>query len=220
MPSYDVVQHKSLKSYGLTSTVTDWVNWEHCDGWAQHKTAGGLKLQPAFYDDLEWNHIAMISTHGGIAFCDKGLDFYQFLKERDLWVSLHRPQDKGLGDGNLRHLFLATCSSMNWNHGPKHGEMTNLVSDWMNEHIADGVRTICGADGVLAGAHMNGLKFFNKYRFGESISQAWFDMILDECTCNIPVTVAYGSTEDEAAINLFDGRFTKTPRWHWMGNRR
>ncbi len=218
LPSYDVAKHKSLKTYGITDPSNlPTMDWDHCDGNREHDvpSVGGKKLEQAFYDDLEWNHIAVISTHGGTAFCQppphgQSLDFYQFLKERDLWVSLHRPEDKGLGYGSLRHLFLATCSSMNWNHGPKHGDSPNLVSDWMNGHIADGIRTICGADGPLAGSHMSGFKFFNMYRFGDSITQAWFDMIMDECTCNIPVTVAYGSTEDEAAINLFDGRFTKT----------
>jgi hypothetical protein len=212
IPSYDVVQHKSLKPYGLTSQVNTTMDYTHCDETqpVKVKQAGGVKLEPQFYDDLEWNHIAVISTHGGTYSCDK-FPFYQVMKERELWVSLHREGDKGLGYGSLRHLFLTTCSSMNWNHGPKHGDMPNIASDWMNNHIADGIRTICGADGPSAGAHMSGLKFFNKYRYGESISQAWFDMVMDECTCNVPVTVAYGSTEEEAAINLFDGRFTKTP---------
>jgi len=210
IPGYDVIHHKNLKSYGITGSHGP-TDWDHCDGIQthDHPYGGGKKLDQTFYNDLEQNHVAVISTHGGMAFCNQGLDFYQFLKEHDLWVSLHREGDNGLGQGSLRHLFLATCSSMNWNHGPKHGELQNLFSDWMNWHVANGVRTICGADGVLAGMHMNGLVFFDHYHKGESVSQAWFNMLLKECTCNVPVIIAYGSTEDEAAANLFDGRFTK-----------
>ena len=217
---YDVVGHKDLSSYTFTDPNghgEDKQSFKHCgtnaafpDGWVPHPEAGELKLEQQFYDDLELNHVAMFSTHGGVALCyTRCLDFYQFKRDGERWVKLHWKEDQGLGYGNLRHLFLATCSSMGWNHGPKHGEMANLAPDWMNEHVADGIRTICGADGPATGAHMSGLKFFANYHKGESISQAWFNMALDECTCNMPVTVAYGSTEYEATINLFDGRFTK-----------
>jgi hypothetical protein len=221
IPGYDAVGHKNLKDYKLTNLdpnlEEEW-GFPHCDtdakhpdGIVAHLEAGGLKLEQQFYDDLEGNHVAMFSTHGGVAVCkkDRNNDFYQFLQEGAHWVKLHWEGDPGLGHGNLRHLFLATCSSMGWNHGPKHGEMANLAPDWMNKHVADGIRTICGADGEARGAHMSGLEFFGYYHKGESISQAWSNMALDECTCNMPVTVAYGSTEDEAASILFDGRFTK-----------
>jgi hypothetical protein len=205
-----VIHHKNLKSYNVEGTVNSYISWKHCDGvWTYNHPYNDFvpyKLEDKFYNDLEECHVATISTHGGMAFC---FGFYQFLKERDLWVSLHRPGDDGLGKGNLRHLFLASCSSMNWNHGPKHGEQQNLFSDWMNSHVADGIRTVCGGDGELAGTHFTGLRFFKNYHLNESITQAWFDMQLEECTCNIPAVVAYGSTEDDAAATLFDGRFTK-----------
>lgn len=206
----NIILHKNLKSYNVDGKISSYISWKHCDGvWTQNHPYNNFlkyRMEDQFYKDLEQCHIATIFTHGGMAFC---FGFYQFMKERDLWVSLHRYGDDGLGKGNLRHLFLATCSSMNWNHGLKHGEQKNLFSDWMTPHIADGIRTICGSDGGLTGSHFTGLRFFKYYHLNESISQAWFNLQLEECTCNIPVIVAYGNTEDEAAATLFDGRMTK-----------
>jgi hypothetical protein len=163
-------------------------------------------LEDKFYNDLEQSNVAMIYTHGGNAFCG---GFYQIQKQRDIWVSLHKEGDDGLGKGNLRHLFLASCASMNWMHGPKHGDYQNLFSDWMNGHVADGIRTICGTDGGYAGTYFDGFIFFKYYHQGDTITQAWFNMELDISLDNVPVVVAYGSTEDEAAATLFNGHFAK-----------
>ena len=86
----------------------------------------------------------------------------------------------------------------------------NIADDWMSAHVADGIRTVCGSDGVYSGADRGGWRLFGDYHKGESISQSWINSLLTECTCNHPVVVAYGSTEAEAASTLFDGRFTKT----------
>ncbi len=213
-PNVTVIKHKNLEDYNFycppesPQCLFGIDDHQHCDGeWTSFPVGGGAKLEEEFYSDLEECHVAMISAHGGIAFHWEGFDFYQFLKKRDMWVSLHREADDGLGKGNLRHLILASCSSMNWIHGPMHHEPQNLFSDWMNWHVADGIRTVCGADSVSVGAHITGLRFFNYYHLGDSISQAWFNTELEKCEENTPVVVAYGGTAEQAASTLFDGRF-------------
>jgi hypothetical protein len=206
-----VVRHQDLSTYDVVGGTTLTGPYKTCEPvylTVPRDDPGTLNvLEQEFYDDLEACHVAMINTHGGYAWCDIS---YQFQSKPDVWVSLHREGDDGLGRGNLRHLFLLTCSSMQWNHGPKHGESINLFSDWMNGHIADGIRTICGYDAGSEGYHSNGFKFFESYRKGDSISQSWFNMGLKESLRNIPVVVSYGTNEAEAATTLFDGKFTKT----------
>lgn len=206
-----VARHKDLGTYDVAGGTTRTGVYKTCEPvylTVPRDDEGTLEiLEQAFYDDLESCHAAILNTHGGYAWCDTS---YQFQSKPDVWVSLHREGDDGLGKGNLRHLFLLTCSSMQWNHGPLHGEPANLFSDWMNSHVADGIRTICGYDSGAAGYHSNGFKFFESYHKGDSISQSWFNMGLRESLSNIPVVVSYGSNEAEAAATLFDGRFTKT----------
>jgi hypothetical protein len=109
--------------------------------------------------------------------------------------------------GRLRHLFLETCSTMNWLNSYRDDPVT-LVEDFMNSHVADGVRTIGGFDGGRVGGQVTGWRFFGHYHAGESISQSWFAMGLEEYDCNVPIMVAYGTDEEDAAGVLFDGRFT------------
>jgi len=220
------VIHRDLSTYPLAALCpTPSLPWflckpkeylyEHCDGF-YYPHLGGVRytMGGQFYDDLESCHVAMIGTHGGMVSCES----YQFEKEYHIWVHLHFEGLEGLGHGNLRYLFLASCSSMNWNHGPKHGEPENLGKDWFNNHIADGIRLVCGSDGVSAGMHITGLRFFKFYNAGDSISQAWFNTEFDKCKdagghpCNVPVAVAYGSTEEETAMTLFDERQFKKDR--------
>jgi hypothetical protein len=80
----------------------------------------------------------------------------------------------------------------------------------MNRHAAEGIRTIGGFDGGRIGGETTGWRFFGHYHLGESISQAWINMALEEYECNAPVMLAYGTSENNAAETLFDGRFTKT----------
>ena len=130
-------------------------------------------------------------------------------KAFDQWIILHEEGDAGLGDGNLRHLFLETCASINWIYGPEEEGVTqNIETDWMNSHVADGIRTVCGTDGSYGGADRSGWRFFGSYHRGESVSQSWVNASIEECTCNHPVVLAYGATEDEAASTLYDGRFS------------
>jgi hypothetical protein len=219
IPGVAVVKHGDLSTYAYhcppenAPCFPGSVNHRHCDGYQRiYQSRVGVKMGQAFYGDLEACHVAMISTHGGTPKCDWGLDFYQFKKQTDLWTSLHREDDDGLGKGKLRHLFLQTCNSMGWVHEPKHGGLRIIDSQWMNSHVADGIRTICGVDGPAvgkAGAHVTGLPFFSHYHNGDSIIDSFFAQELAACDCNAPVTIAYGSTEDEAASTLFDGRFEK-----------
>lgn len=183
----------------------------HCDGVSpQYEFGYRYTMNQQFYDDLEQCHIAMISTHGG-QFC---FGFYLFKKQYEIWVSLHREGDAGLGNRNLRHLFLQTCDSMGSIHSEKHGSPNIFENQWMNGHIAAGIRTICGLDGPAvgkAGVHVSGLPFFSHYHRGDSIIDSFFSQELEASECNTPVTIAYGATEQEAASTLFDGRFTSQP---------
>jgi hypothetical protein len=168
----------------------------------------GNKLLQLFYDDLESCHVAMINTHGGPIRSDRiGRKTFQFLRSPDQWAALHEVGDAGLGVGRLRHLLLETCSNMNWRNAFRNDPNT-LITDFMTSHIADGVRTIAGFDGCRWGDKVTGWRFFGYYNQGESISQAWINMALDEAECHMPVVVAYGATEEEAAGILFDGRFS------------
>lgn len=203
--TYDPLEcpYGGCKDFGLT-------NISHCDGSdPAHRVAYGFKANHQFYDDLEQCQVAMISTHGGQPRC-RDFRFFQFKKEYETWVSLHREMDDGLGKGNLRHLFLQTCDSMGRFHSEKHGNQQIFDAQWMNGHIADGIRTICGLDGPASGkqgAHVTGLPFFSHYYKGDPIVDAFFAQELDACDCNTPVIIAFGGTPQEAASTAFDGRF-------------
>jgi hypothetical protein len=69
---------------------------------------------------------------------------------------------------------------------------------------------VSGFDGLLVDWQVMGWRFFSRYNAGESISESWFFAGIDQCTCNVPIVAAYGSTEEEAATTLFDGRFSES----------
>ena len=207
----DVRVHRSLDSYELTTPLTQTVAITTCDDVTFDAPYGvDRKLEQAFYDDLERCHVVQIATHGGPIFSPRNDRYvYHMRRAFDHWVILHEEGDEGLGNGNLRHLFLETCASINWIYGPDYeGVPENIESDWMNSHVADGIRTVCGIDGQSVGYDRCGWRFFGSYHRGESISQSWINAALEECACNHPVILAYGGTEDEAASTLFDGRLT------------
>ena len=208
-----VLLHRPLQTYGIVGTATGITPITTCDGLSFDAPLGTeLKLEDRFYDDLERCHIALISTHGGPIYSARnGRAVYHFRRDYDRWIMLHEEGDDGLGHGNLRHLFLETCAAINWIYGPEHeGLPKTIETDWMNHHVADGIRTVCGVDGAGVGWDRGGWRFFGSYHRGESISQSWYNALIEECDCNHPVVLAYGSTETEAASTLFDGRFTKT----------
>lgn len=211
IPDVKVQVHANLEDYetedGHHITIVTTCDDEEYPFWH----SSGNKLKKPFYDDLESCHVAMINTHGGPIWSHRsGRDTFQFMRNYDEWVALRDVGDDGLGKGKLRHLFLETCSPMNfrnnWRAAPK-----NLIPDWMTAGVADGIRTVSGFDGGRMGGQVTGWRFFGHYHTGESISQAWFNMGLEEYSCNVPIMVAYGTTEEDAAHTLFDGRFTQAP---------
>jgi hypothetical protein len=208
-----VILHKDLRSYSVVEPVTETKNITTCDGIdLTVPRSVGNKMEDKFFQDLERCHAAFFNTHGGTCPFHRVTGperVYQIKRNGDIWIPLHEEGDPGLGSGNLRHLFLETCSSMNWIYGPSKGGYRNLESDWMNGHVADGIRTICGHDGDGAGADRSGWRFFGYYHLGDSISQSWFNEMLKENPCQHPVVIAYGSTLDEAAETLYDGRLSK-----------
>ena len=111
----------------------------------------GNKLEQGFFDDLESAQVAMINTHGGPLWSHRiGRETFQIMRNYDEWVTLHEPGDDALGTGLLRHLFLETCSGINWRNNFK-GDIKNLVVDWMSPGVADGLRTAVTALGDDAG---------------------------------------------------------------------
>jgi hypothetical protein len=209
IPNATVQVHANLRDYALLEPPARIKEFEMCDEeeypfW--HSV--GNKLEQGFFDDLESAQVAMINTHGGPLWSHRiGRETFQFMRNYDEWVTLHEPGDDALGTGLLRHLFLETCSGINWRNNFK-GDIKNLVVDWMSPGVADGLRTVGGFDGGRVGGQVTGWRFFGHYHKGESISQAWFNMGLEEFDCNVPIVVAYGNTEQDAAATLFDGRFS------------
>lgn len=209
IPNASVQVHADLRDYLLLEPPERIKEFKMCDEekypfW--HSV--GNKLEQQFFDDLESAQVAMINTHGGpLESLRIGRHTFQFMRNYDEWVTLHEPGDDALGTGLLRHLFLETCSGLNWRNNFK-DHVKNLVSDWMSAGVADGLRTVGGFDGGRIGGQVTGWRFFGHYHKGESISQAWFNMGLEEFDCNVPIMVAYGTTEQDAAATLFDGRFS------------
>jgi len=110
-PNITVGGHNCLTNYTLVggepTNFTEHVFTDGSTGVVPFVT--GAKLEPEFYSDLEASHAALITTHGGPI-----NDVYQFRRGFDVWVTLHVPGDDGLGVGNLRHLFLEGCASINY----------------------------------------------------------------------------------------------------------
>jgi hypothetical protein len=196
---------KNLESYDFTGLAGPLQQGFSCNNDPfSYRAATGKKLKAPFYQDLESNHIALINTHGG------PIDgVYQMRRGMDIWFKLHEEGDDGLGKGRLRYLFLETCSGMNWNNNV-FWQPQNLFTDWMNWHVADGLRMALGYDGSRIGHFWNGWLFFGYYHGGDSISQAWFNQALLTHSCNVPVVVAYGDTEEETLATLLDGRFKRS----------
>jgi hypothetical protein len=214
-PTIDIAVHADLGDYEL---LDDWtLEWQKtCDTTDDYPVlfpfwhSEGNKLEQKFYDDLESCHVVMINTHGGpISSHRSGRPTFQFMSKRDNWVALRDDGDDGLGKGRLRHLFLETCSNMNWRNNWR-GQPKTLAADWLNDEVADGIRTAAGFDGGRTGWHVTGWRFFGSYNRGESVSQSWINMALEENECHAPIVVAYGATKQDAAETLFDGRFSKT----------
>lgn len=170
---------------------------------ARYEWGHGRRLDERFFLDLEGSHVAVISAHSGPVW-----NRYQFNARRGIWAVLHAPGLQPLGAGNLRHLFLSGCASMNWKQ-----QEPELYTEWLRPGLAGGIRSIFGTDGAWYGHHFEGLVFFRFYNLGFSISESWAMMATD--LGNFPVAVGYGDDPFDALARLLDERF-KTTR---AGNR-
>jgi len=222
-----IQHHEYLESYGYEGCNFGGIfSHEYCLGTEfelifQTEAFQGCRLDDEFYNDLEDCHVAVFNTHGGPidpdpydGVAEYSLHFLRGYREYpvpdfDDWFMIHQEGDPGLGTGLLRHIFLESCAPMNWfNEEAPLGE-GGLFEEWMNSHVADGLRTACGFDGLYVGSSRTGWLFFGHYNLDESVTQSWHWASMEECDTNHPVTVAYGATEEEAAQILLDGRFTQ-----------
>jgi hypothetical protein len=196
-----LLHHRSLASYGLVggsprqTKVIERPNGPP----VEFPHAVNQHFEPAFYRDLEQCHVAFMFSHGG-----RLGDFYQMRRGLDVWVVL-MPGSGKLGTGNLRHLFLSGCAAFNYRNdrATEHLERT-----WIRRAPADGLRTVCGADGGAGMLDRGGWRYFGYYNKGESISDSWALSLLDEGFENWPATAAYGATPAEAIESLLSGRFS------------
>jgi hypothetical protein len=157
------------------------------------------QLEARFFDDLELCNVALFCGHGGPV-----ADRAQMGRGNKGWFAWGLGPHK-LGKGNLRHLLLEGCGALSY-FRDRYGRL--LTKQWMAGGFINGVRTVCGADGVMAQNDRNGWRFFGYYNKGRSISDSWAFSLIDESLNNFPATVAYGPTLTEALTSLFDGRFS------------
>ena len=174
--------------------------------------ASSRQLEARFYQDLGQCQIAMFFTHAG-----KIQDALQLARGIDVWVKLGNADYK-LGTGNTRHLFFYGCSTMGAikEHGEDHAPFSTLFDEWMPARYVNGLRTVCGVDGLEVSGNVDGWHFFSRYNKGDSISDAYTLGSLDGFNGHCPVTISYGSTQDDALATLADGRFSSEaalPTW-------
>lgn len=215
------IRHNNLGNYGwlcpdpdlpLPFCVFEWPEWFYCTGETTvYPGVGGVKMEDEFYNDLEECHVAMLTAHGGSVY---GIPYYHFQPYRGIWAFVHTAGMDGLGKGNLRHLFLGSCASMN-----QHVEEPHYLADvWLNNHVADGIRSIFGIDGPFYAAPFEeGLIFFRYYHSGDSVSDSWMNMALTIDSRNVPVGVGYGNNPFDALASLMDERFTRTRAGNTIG---
>ena len=209
------IMFKPLETYQFESASTSGsVNVTLKDGaFNLPQVLSGI-LEDRFYDDVEKCAVVEISTHGGPI-----NHRFQLRRDIDEWFlvgSTHHP----FGNGNLRHLFFSSCGSMGafkqMTETPNEPENCSLWTEWLPARFVRGARTVCGVDGEGTGLDRDGWRFFGYYNKGNSIASSFMNAVIDECVRNEPVTVAYGSTPDEAAQILADGRFSlarSQPSW-------
>ena len=215
------IRHNNLGNYGwlcpdpATPTllcVFGYDDWFYCTGETTvFPYVGDVKMEDEFYNDLEECNVAMLTAHGGPVF---GIPYYHFQPYRGIWAYVHTAGLNGLGNGNLRHLFLGSCAGMNWNIE----EPYYLNDVWLNNHVADGIRSIYGTDGPFYAAPFEeGLIFFRYYHSGDSVSDSWVNMALTIDSRNVPVGVGYGNNPFDALASLMDERFTRTRAGNTIG---
>jgi hypothetical protein len=198
-PKRRLIHHRSLSSYPTTQGPPRQAKvFQQSDGPRAFPFAVSQTFGPTFYKDLEECNVAFIFTHGGPI---EGV--YQVRRGLDVWALLAPPLRK-LGVGKLRHLFLDGCAAMTFRREP---QSAHLVRTWIRWAPANGLRTVCGVDGVSSGLDRSGWRFFGYYNKGESVSDSWAFASLDEDFENCPATAAYGKTTGEALESLLRARF-------------
>lgn len=216
-----IIRHNDLGNYGWLCPdpdtpppfcVAEYSDWFYCTGETTvFPSGGGYTMRDAFYSDLEESHVAMLTAHGGPAW---GIDYYQFQPYRGIWAYVHTAGLDGLGKGNLRHLFLSSCAGMNMNEE----EPYYLADVWLNNHVADGIRSVFGTDGAFyASPFEEGLMFFRYYHSGDSVNESWSNMALTIDSHNVPVGVGYGDNPFDALASLLDQRFSRTRAGNTVG---
>lgn len=203
------ISHRCLKDYRLIGGEPKERKQVRLSDNKTHNVphATGKVLEPKFYKDLETCHIALFFTHMGPL---QGR--LQLRRGLDVWCLLGT-EESPLGRGRLRHLFLQGCAGLTCF---KQRDVRLVLSEWMPALYVNGLRTVCGVDGMSVGLDRDGWRFFGRYNKGDAIADAWAFALLDECPSNSPVTLAYGRTRQEALANLADGRFAvqrTTPAW-------
>ncbi len=203
-PEAEVKFNRCLKDYQVEDSDTlETREVKGSEGEAKQYPFGVSRLmEDRFHEDVEGCNVVVICSHGGAMF-----NRVQVRKGYDVWFLPGR-EDKKLGHGNLRHLFIHGCSVMNcfnWQEGQ------TLAGEWMSGSYVNGVRTVCGTDGNHIGLDRDGWRFFGRYHKGDSIADSWALGLVDECVGNGPATVAYGKTLKAALESLFEGRFSVEP---------
>jgi hypothetical protein len=199
-PRHRLLHHRSLASYALVEGPPRQTKViQQSDGPVEYPHAISRNLEAAFYRDLEQCHVAFVFTHGGPI-----KDVYQVRCGLDVWAVLV-PSSRKLGVGNLRHLFLDGCAAFSYR---RDRETAHLVTTWIRQAPANGLRTACGVDGNASLLDRGGWRYFGFYNKGESVSDSWAFALLDEYVENCPATAAYGNTIGEALESLINGRFS------------
>ena len=198
--SNQVLFHRSFASYSLVQGLPTKTRVFDKDGPLdspkKYPWGWDLDYTQTFYDDLEKCNVAFFFSHGG----GKRFGLQQQL---DVWVNF-MPQTEDLGEGNLRHIFLASCAGATYLREP---EGANLLDTYIREAKVNGLRTVCAFDGG-ASYGVIGWRFFSHYNKFETVSDSWVFGMLDESPIHFPVTVSYGETPDEAVDTLLHGRFS------------
>ena len=201
--SNQVLFHRSLASYGFIQGLPTKTRMFDKDGPLdspkKYPFGSNFDYTQAFFDDLEKCSVAFFFTHGGLV---DGK--FQLQQQLDIWANF-MPQQRSLGEGKLRHLFIEACSGFAYLREPQNA---HLLETWIRGAQIDGLRTVCGIDGEETSLEAVGWEFFGYYNKWESISDAWVFGQLDENPAQFPVTVSYGETPEEAVDTLLHGRFS------------
>ena len=86
----------------------------------------------------------------------------------------------------------------------------HVLEDWFLAKNIKGLRTASRYDGTASGSGDVVRDFFAMYNKGDSISDAWLvSAMIYQDDWNVPVTISYGSSLEEAVTTYSDGRLQK-----------